>query len=91
VVHEFGHHLHETSLKPEFENYKKTVEWTDSNNNRPGKFIRSESKGSPEEDFAVNFETYVLEPKKLKDFVPEAYQWMSSHLKNKYNLKECEK
>lgn len=90
IVHELGHHLHESDLKKQFESYKKALGWT-GGKIRPGEFINQDSKEEPEEDFAKNFESYILNPKILKDKVPLAFQWMSSNLKNKYALKECGK
>ncbi len=90
-VHEFGHHLHETALKNEFADYNKVLNWPDSGETRPGNFVRPDGKDSPEEDFAINFETYILEPQNLKSIVPKAYRWMTINLKNKFNLKECKK
>jgi hypothetical protein len=90
-VHEFGHYLHEASLKDEFADYEKTMGWEDVDMRRPGKFMDYEAKESPQEDFAINFASYLLEPQMLRNIVPQAYTWMSQHLIKKFNLKECGK
>lgn len=90
LVHELAHHLHEHDLKAEFLDYKSSLKWT-TQDSRPGPFIDSDSKDSPEEDFANNFENYVLAPKKLSDRVPRAFEWMQKRLKNKFQMKECAK
>jgi hypothetical protein len=91
IVHEFAHHLHETELKKPFEDYKKQMGWKASGDPRPGDFIDADSKSSPEEDFATNFHTYILEQKKLVRLVPNAHRWMKKILKDTFKLKECDK
>lgn len=88
-IHEFGHFLFETELKSDFKDYKKVMGWR--GHARPGVFVRTDAKEDPEEDFAINFETYILDPKKLKSHLPKAHRWMSNRLKSQFNLKECKK
>jgi hypothetical protein len=91
IIHELGHHLHESRLTKAFEDYKKTLKWTVPGRPRPGAFIEKDGKDSAEEDFANNFEAYILEPARLKKTTPLAFQWMAKQLKSKYNLKDCKK
>lgn len=89
IIHELGHHLHETSLKKTFQDYQKALRWRNPDIPRPGPYFDSDSKNSPDEDFATNFEVYVINPGALKSQVPLAFSWMQKNLKNKFSLKEC--
>lgn len=87
LVHELSHHFHENQGKKKFKQYKKKVRW--STHSRPGSFLSSDAENSPEEDFAVNFEHYLTNPKKLKSTVPEIHKWFRSNIEPQYKLKEC--
>ena len=89
VVHELSHHLHETDLKSKFEEYKKLLGWKGATF-RDGPFLSNDSKDSPEEDFATNFEFYVFERQKFKTAIPAAHDWMKRNFGDLYQMKECE-
>lgn len=89
VVHELAHHYHETSGRSLFSKYKKEMGWKDEVTLRIGPFVSSNAEASPSEDFASNFETYVLDAQKLETKVPMAFRWMKKNLGNSYKLKDC--
>ncbi len=91
LIHEAAHYLHENDLKADFQKYKLALGWKDSNSPREGEFINENAKQSPEEDFALNFENYILNPLVLKARVPKAFTWIKTNLKDKFKLKECGK
>lgn len=86
-LHELAHHLHETKFKSKFLNYRKALKW--SSESRPGPFLKNNSRQSAEEDFADNFEAYLLDPDSLKRSVPEAFSWMTKNFNDQFRLKEC--
>ena len=90
-IHEYGHHVHEKVHRKIFESYKKSVGWKNGEKIRPGNFLTEDSKHSAEEDFATNFEAFVLDEQRLKNDIPKVYMWMKKNLKNKFLLKECAK
>ncbi len=83
IVHELGHHLHETTEKKIFLEYKNIFD----EKNR--KFLTPASSHSHEEDFATNFEIYILNPTELKTKISTAYLWFNKKIGNKYNLRKC--
>lgn len=87
LIHELAHHMHETKLKDKFTDYKKSLQWTSET--RPGPFLRSNGRQSPEEDFADNFEAYVLDPASFEQTVPKASSWMKKNFKDQFRLREC--
>jgi hypothetical protein len=83
IVHELGHHLHETKESKNFQNYSKKF-YTKKRD-----FLTSDSKFNAEEDFATNFEYYINDPETLKRRLPTISKWFEKMLGSKYNLKEC--
>lgn len=84
IIHELGHHLHETSEKNNFSKYTKSLFQKDR------KYLSTDSKFSPEEDFATNFEIYIEDPSYLKKELPSVYNWFNKNIGKKYNLRECD-
>lgn len=88
IAHELAHAL----PKEKFENYRSAMKWSrptrTSQWTRPGEFINSESKISPEEDFANNITAYLFRPEGLRRQVPKAHSWISKTFSKKFLLKE---
>lgn len=83
IVHELGHHLHETSEFKKFQDYSKKY-FTKKRD-----FLTPDSKFSAEEDFATNFEYYINAPETLKLRLPAILKWFEKTIGTKYNFMEC--
>jgi hypothetical protein len=46
--------------------------------------MRPDAKIGPEEDFAVNVDSYLFQREKLKKTVPNAYAWIKNHFGDKF-------
>jgi hypothetical protein len=84
IIHELGHGLHENSEKLAFTEYSK-IYFT---KNR--KYLTVDSKFSPEEDFATNFEIYITNPALLKKEIPMIFNWFSKKYADKFNSRKCD-
>jgi len=51
-------------------------------------FIRLDGKLGPEEDFAVNVDTYLFNPDLLKKKVPHAYTWIKQYFSDKFVIRK---
>lgn len=89
LVHELIHHLHENHGAQLFKKYKEYTHWNSSGQSRPGPFLSEDSKASAEEDFATNFEYYLIEPDKLKEKASKVHGWFKNNINNTYKLKGC--
>lgn len=70
LIHELGHHLHETDHAT-FSEYKRRFDKSD------------------EENFARQFQHFILTPRELKKSYLDVYNWMNKNFNKKYFLKEC--
>jgi len=83
IVHELGHHLHETNESKKFRDYAK------NHFTKKRDFLTPDSKFSAEEDFATNFEYYINDPETLKNRLPNISKWFEKQIGTKYNFTEC--
>lgn len=90
VTHELAHVIFLNFQKNERDNYKNELGWSKFTTGqiRPGTFINSGAKDSPDEDFANNIEYFLFQPEDLKTIVPKAYNWILSKFSKKFKLKE---
>lgn len=84
IIHELGHSLHEGPERKSFSEYTKKHFQKDRY------YITADSKFSPEEDFATNFEIYVTNPSLLKKELLNVFNWFNSKFSTKYNLRKCD-
>lgn len=90
LAHEFIHLGYEKLSKDEQQDYRRAVGWTlelasDSKIYYVGRkegYVADDGRGSPEEDFANNFEYFIFEPDKLKKITNTAYQWFEKRYRN---------
>ncbi len=94
--HEFIHLLYQNLTFSEKFDYAKTAEWTgnvwnslrdtDLTLERNG-VVESDSKNSPEEDFANNVEYFLFNSKSLKEKSPKVHDWISKKFGDKLKLR----
>jgi hypothetical protein len=55
--------------------------------NDRSKFVEPDGRDSPSEDFANNIQYFLFHPMKLRLFTPGAYEWISHHFGDKFNIR----
>lgn len=94
IAHELAHEYYSNLSQAEKSSYLNAMGWIKAAGGekylpRSDGFMRVDAKDSPEEDFAVNIETYLFEPEQLKQVVPRAYQWVGNKFINQLKFKDC--
>ncbi len=91
LAHEMSHQIYVEMSEEEKESYQVPMGWMkalkpDEFVSRMEDFLRDDSRGSPEEDFANNVEFFLYEPKILKKKLPHAHRWILEHFGDKFKL-----
>jgi hypothetical protein len=94
LTHELAHEEYQHFSREDLEAYQMATNWVpsfDKSNtfvwsNRRGKdeYVRPDAMIGPEEDFAVNIDSYLFQPRKLKTTVPNAYAWIKNHFGDRF-------
>lgn len=93
LVHELAHQWFFHAPKPEANDYQNTLSWTPNSKGEEipaddRKFVESDAKESSNDDFAINAETFLFDPDRLKKIVPKASLWFQSHFSGRFRIKE---
>ncbi len=96
LAHELAHEKYKNLSEKDQDSYQMATNWFDfgpdkshpswSNRRKDDEFVRPDSKLGPEEDFAVNVQTYLYDSEKLKKRVPHAYTWIKNHFSDNFKL-----
>ena len=95
-IHEFAHQYYRT-MKPDLQkSYRDSTNWFTSKSNdktilasRSAGFVKEDGKEGPEEDFANNLETYLTDPKTLKNIYAPAFYWIEKNIGDIKMKKGC--
>ncbi len=58
---------------------------------RKTEFAREDGRIGPEEDFAVNIDTYLFNPSLLQKRLPNGYTWIKEHFSDKFIIRKGRK
>lgn len=97
IAHELAHGIYENASDKWKNGYRDALGWKlnrYTQSYQPPKnreFVKSEGRDSPNEDFAINIDFYLFDPKQLRTTAPKAFEWIEKNFSKKFKLKqECE-